>query len=494
MAATQRFRFICITALASVAAACDASTAPDLPVVASVEVSPAAAVVPVGGQQEMSAVPRDADGNPIAGVSVFWASENPDLASVSSTGVVTGLAPGGVRIAASAGGRSGTADMTIIPPPVASVSVDPPSATFRVRESIQLRATPRDAAGNPLPGRPVSWSSDDPEVAAVDGGGVVTARKPGAATITATSEGSSGSAAINVTAGPPAALAIFAGNGQTGGVGEALALALAVVVTDADGFRVGGATVAWSVSGGAISPASGPSGGDGVASATWTLPTTPGTYTAVATVSGVAPVGFTATARVGPPSSVTRISGDGQSATVGELLPQPLVVRVTDAFGNPVASVDVGWTTSAGGSFSPSTGRTDSDGRTSTRWTLGTGAGNQTARAQPAGSGAFANFTAQARPGPIDGLDVVAGNDQTGNAGETLPSPLRVLARDRFGNGIAGVLVSWIADKGGSLNPALQQTGADGTASTAWTLGTKGKNTAIALAEGFLARFEAQAK
>lgn len=489
-----RIQLLCICGIGALAVGCDGSTGPDLPMVATVEISPAAAVVPVGVQQELRAVPRDADGNPVEGMPVFWASENPDVASVSVSGVVTGVSAGAVRIAASAGGRSGTADLTVVPPPVASVSVDPPTATLRVRQSAQLSATPRDAAGNPLPGRPVSWSSDDPEVATVDGSGLVTARRPGGANISATSEAASGSAAITVTAGPPANLVIAGGNGQTGTVGQSLAGRLIVVVTDADGFPVAGATVTWSASGGALSPASTPSGGDGSAAATWTLPTRPGTYTAAASVSGVAPAGFIATARVGPPATVSKVSGDAQSATVGEALPAPLEVRVTDAFGNPVGGVDVTWSTSAGGSFSAVTTRTDSDGRTSTRWTLGTAAGTQTARAQTIGSSAFADFSAQARPGAMDGLDIVGGDDQTGEAGETLSTPLRVLARDRFGNGISGVLVSWIADKGGSLAPALVTTAADGTASTAWTLGSKGKNTALALAEGFLARFEAQAK
>ncbi len=487
-------RSLCMAGIAAAAMACDGSTEPGVPVVASVEVSPAAAVVPVGAQQEMRAVPRDADGNPIAGMAVFWTSENAEIASVSASGVVTGNAAGAIRIAASAGGMSGTADLTVVPPPVASVSVEPASATLRVRQSVQLRATPRDAAGNPLSGRALTWSSDDSEVAAVDATGLVTAGRPGGATIIATSEAVSGSAAITVTAGPPAAVAIVGGNGQTGRVGEPLAEPLAVVVSDADGFRVGGATVTWSASGGVISPASGPTGADGVAAARWTLPTQPGTYTAAAIVSGLAPVGFTATARAGPPANVARVAGDGQSGTVDETLPASLVIRVTDAFGNAVSGVDVTWTTSAGGSFSPKTGPTDSDGRTSTRWTLGAVAGTQTARAEPQGSGVFAGFSAQARPGPLDGLDVAGGDDQTGEAGETLPTPLRVLARDRFGNGIGGVLVSWIADRGGSVNPVLESTGSDGSASTAWTLGANGRNTALALAEGFIARFAAQAR
>jgi hypothetical protein len=64
-----------------------------------------------------------------------------------------------------------------------------------------LTATPRDAAGNPLAGRTVSWSSSANTVASVDATGAVTALAPGSAAIIATSEGQSGDATITVNHG-----------------------------------------------------------------------------------------------------------------------------------------------------------------------------------------------------------------------------------------------------------------------------------------------------
>jgi hypothetical protein len=54
------------------------------------------------------------------------------------------------------------------------------------------------------------------------------------------------------------------------------------------------------------------------------------------------------------------ISGDGQSAAVGSTLPEPLVVRVVDQFGNGVGGVTVEWRTCDGSGDLDAT--TDPDG------------------------------------------------------------------------------------------------------------------------------------
>src|SRR5205823_5650810 len=85
--------------------------------------------------------------------------------------------------------------------PVASVTVTPASATVTTGSTVQLTATPKDANGNSLAGRTVTWQSSNTAAATVNGSGLVTGVAAGSATITATSEGQSGTAAITVT--PP---------------------------------------------------------------------------------------------------------------------------------------------------------------------------------------------------------------------------------------------------------------------------------------------------
>src|SRR5207244_12023533 len=86
--------------------------------------------------------------------------------------------------------------------PVASVAGSPASASVPVGQTVQLAATPKDANGNALSGRTVTWASSNGSVGAVNGSGLVTGVVAGSTTITATSEGQSGSSAVTVTAAP----------------------------------------------------------------------------------------------------------------------------------------------------------------------------------------------------------------------------------------------------------------------------------------------------
>lgn len=86
-----------------------------------------------------------------------------------------------------------------------SVEVAPAAAAIGVGATRQLEATVKDADGAVLPGRTVTWASSSPTVASVSVSGLVTGAAAGTATITATSEGKSGSAIVSV-AQPPAAL------------------------------------------------------------------------------------------------------------------------------------------------------------------------------------------------------------------------------------------------------------------------------------------------
>jgi hypothetical protein len=169
------------------------------PTVATVEVTPATATIAPGATVQLSATVRDESGDPLSGFTVTWSSEDEAIATVDEDGLVTGEADGIADISASAGGESGTAEITVVTP-VASVEVTPAADTVRAGLTTQLTATPKDAQGNALTGRTITWSSDDETVATVDMG-VVTGESSGTATITATSEGQSGAADVTVWVG-----------------------------------------------------------------------------------------------------------------------------------------------------------------------------------------------------------------------------------------------------------------------------------------------------
>jgi hypothetical protein len=81
------------------------------------------------------------------------------------------------------------------------IVLTPSTASLVPAQPLQLQAEPRDAAGNPLTDRPVTWSSNNPAVATVSETGLVASLKPGSAGITATSEGKAATAQLAVKEG-----------------------------------------------------------------------------------------------------------------------------------------------------------------------------------------------------------------------------------------------------------------------------------------------------
>ena len=96
------------------------------PVVALVAVHPDTATVPIEGRWPFSATVLDSTGNPVPIGSLAWASSDPSIAVVDSTGVATGVAPGTATITASAQGRSGSALLAVVPPGAGPWPHEPP--------------------------------------------------------------------------------------------------------------------------------------------------------------------------------------------------------------------------------------------------------------------------------------------------------------------------------------------------------------------------------
>jgi hypothetical protein len=292
--------------------------------------------------------------------------------------------------------------------------------------------------------------------------------------------------------GIPASLEVK-GDGQQGAVGAPLQDSLEVSVFDSRGEPLPGQTVKFALESevpqAQITPESARTRSNGAARALWVLGATSGTQTVVATVdrgAGTEPLEarFTATVAAGAASRIEVAGGNEQTAPAGSVL-DPIVVRVTDEFGNPVANVPVVWEAAAG-SVDPASSTTGADGLASTTWTLGPAAGSQSATASSTGlSGSPVTFTATARAGSPEELVRVSGNGQTGAPGNELGEALVVRLLDQQGNGVPNRAVSWVvATGGGSVTPVTSTTDADGLASTRWTLGSAGGNSLNAVVSG----------
>jgi hypothetical protein len=182
-----------------------------------------------------------------------------------------------------------------------------------------------------------------------------------------------------VTPGPDA-ITVQGGDGQDGTVGEMLAEPLTVRVTS-DGQPIAGQGVVFEAAegDGTFAPDTTVTNGSGIATARWTLGSTPGGHAATAKlITGGQLVHFSAAAAVGPPASLTMVSGDEQVGEAFAPLADPLVVEVTDRFGNPVDDVTVHWAVMAGrGELSAEAVESNSDGRAQVTWTLGFFLGTQ---------------------------------------------------------------------------------------------------------------------
>jgi uncharacterized protein YjdB len=216
--------------------------------VAALSISPQSPSILVGGTQQLTATVTDAAGRALAGRDVAWSSRDPAVAVVSSTGQVTGIAPGTATIVATAEGQSATATVTVRPVPVAAVRVTPDNTTVGVGGTVRLGAVVTDAGGTALAGRAVTWSSSAPGVARVGTDGTVTGVSAGTATLTATSEGVTGTATVRVTATATPAVASVEVAPASATLTVGATRAFGATPRTGDGGAITGRTVAWSSS------------------------------------------------------------------------------------------------------------------------------------------------------------------------------------------------------------------------------------------------------
>lgn len=222
----------------------DAVTAPVINT-NTVSVTPRVSSLRVGQTQQLAATLVDKTGATVSAGAVTWTSAEPTIATVSASGLVTMLTTGSTAIQATVGGVTGIASLQGVPA-VASVSVVPFSRNLRVGESLPLAFSTLDASGNALIARAVTFTSSAPTVATVSANGVVTGIAAGNTTITATSEGRSGTYNLTVelvlpvntvTVGPVNATVAVGGTQQ-----------LTATLRDANNTIVSGRPVTWSTS------------------------------------------------------------------------------------------------------------------------------------------------------------------------------------------------------------------------------------------------------
>ncbi|HKZ48814.1 MAG TPA: DNRLRE domain-containing protein [Thermoplasmata archaeon] len=311
---------------------------------ANLTVAPGSASIAVTGTIAFSAQGYDAWANPIPGLTYSWSlvgplgtlnvSVGPAVLLTAGSAVTSGI----VRV--DSGVLNATAAVTLLPGPLATLIVNPASATLPPNASQDFTAQGYDSWGNAIPGLAYAWSVL---------GGVGSLNSSAGDTVRFTAGATAGngtvqvdigtvnvSASITVTSGALATLSITPSNAS---VGVAGAVPFTAQGYDGFGNPIPGLPYVWVVGGGigTLNSTTGPA-----------VTVTAGTVAGAGNVrvdSG--PLNATASVTVLPgavasvavtPGSVSLLPFDGQTFTADAY----------DAFGNPLAGQNFTWAVTGG--------------------------------------------------------------------------------------------------------------------------------------------------
>ena len=348
----------------------------------------------------------------------------------------------------------------------------------------------RDKFGNPLSGKavtlvvspPGSYFIDQP-TSLTNAQGIVTggfaAITAGTKSITAkvldsATELNKG-ATVQVTPLPASQMSLVGGNNQTCNIQSAVGKPLQVKVADRNGNGVPNHEVKFAVQSGGGSINEQPpirTNENGIASAMFVGGAGIGQSQIWAESKGLnnSPVIFLATVANNIARDLVEVRGNAQKGEVGQILPEPLIARVTDKDGNPVSGKAVRFDVTFGGGTvnerSTVTLNSDGFGEARVTWRLGPSAGPHTVRVSSTNlTGSPIDFRAEAASGRPENLTIYSGQEASGEVGGA-SSPMCVRVTDASGNGVDGVEVLFELVRGtGSLSPSgpvLQMTTRDG--------------------------------
>jgi hypothetical protein len=403
--------------------------------------------------------------------------------------------------------QSGTISTTLMEPFVVTVTDSGGNAVSGTNVHFAITSTPPNASGQQL--SVVDIATDSLGRAATI---LTLGNKVGQYEVSATSSGLNGSpVTFTATATVAAAryLTVLSGNNQIGTVGTTLPQPLLVSITDSGGNGVKDIRVQFAIvdtpfgaTGQQLTIENAISDSLGLASTNLTLGSKAGFYRVTATSSGLSgsPATFSILANAGPAYRLAQTSGDNQSGLTNTILPQPLVVVVSDSFGNPVFGSTVRFAVvnkplgAVNDSLTSPVAVTDSQGLAQTYLRLGDKAGVYTVQAIDSGlQGSPVNFSATAISTVAARLEEVSGNNQTDTVNTVVENPFVVLVSDASGNPVSGTTVNFQITSAppGATSQSLSVTTAVsdslGRASTVLTLGQKVGTYRVTASSGTLA-------
>ena len=370
------------------------------PVVASVTIMDAMPVMlEVGDSHQLMAVARTSEGNMIGGVMFEWSSDDNEVATVDSTGLITAVAAGMADISAMAEEvTSEPVSVTVAePPPVVDrVAVEPSSTSIEEGEIRRFSATAYTSDDEEISGKTFSWRSSNPSVATISTTGLARARNAGSTTITASVDGVSGTATLRVTEPPPPppppppVVDRVSVSPSSRSIEEDETQRFTATAYDSDNMEISGKTFRWTSSRTSVATVS-PSSG----SATTATGVNAGSTTITASVDGKSGTAMlTVTEPPPPPPVVDRVAVSPSSRSIEEGETQRFTATAYDSDNEVISGKTFRWSSSRTtvATVSPSSG--------SATTATGVNAGSTTITASVDGESGTAMLTVTEPPPP----------------------------------------------------------------------------------------------
>jgi uncharacterized protein YjdB len=301
---------------------------------------------------QATAQAQDANHAPLGGVTFTWSTGNSGIASVSGTGIVTGVSAGQTNVIATAMGTStsGHTTVTVLTDSVSAVAVSG-NNSIPYNATEQLTATLTDSTGKVLTGPTVAWSSVPS--GRVNGTGVVTPQASDTISgiqVTAASQGKSTTATVPVTHIPVSSITVALS--PSSGVRAGYTIQATATARDAANNPIPGVTFTWSTGNSGIASVSGAGVVTGVSA---------GQTNVIATAVGTSTSGHAVVTVLS--DSVFAVAVSGNHSIPYDSTEQ-LTATLTDSTGRVLTGPAVAWSSvpagrvSGGGVVTPQPGDT----------------------------------------------------------------------------------------------------------------------------------------
>ena len=256
---------------------------------ASVSVDPASlSLEAIDATGQLTAIVLDTNGEAISGAGATWSTSDSDVATVSTSGLVTAVSNGNATIKATHGSLSATATVTV-QQVLDSFTLEPTSLTVTVGDTGTLTLTGKDSNSNDIQAADlpdVAWSSSDDATAKVSGdkeSATVTGVSEGDATVTASAGDVSAGTSVTVNAAPPTSINVNPTSLSLEAIGATGQLT--ATVTDSSGDTIPDASVTWTTNNDSVATVSTSGLVTAVSNGNTTIKATHGSLSATATVT-----------------------------------------------------------------------------------------------------------------------------------------------------------------------------------------------------------------